>query len=72
MGIGLFAPPLGLGLYGARLIGGVKLEETVRPILKYLGVLFLFTENVRGRLRLGLVDDGVRDEVIDLQLLVVI
>ncbi len=41
MGIGLFAPPLGLGLYGACLIGGVKLEETVRPILKYLGVLFL-------------------------------
>jgi tripartite ATP-independent transporter DctM subunit len=41
MGIGLFAPPLGLGLYGACLIGGVKLEETVRPILKYLGLLFL-------------------------------
>ncbi len=41
MGIGLFAPPLGLGLYGACLIGGVKLEETVWPILKYLGVLFL-------------------------------
>jgi len=41
MGIGLFAPPLGLGLYGACLIGGVKLEETVWPILKYLGLLFL-------------------------------
>jgi tripartite ATP-independent transporter DctM subunit len=41
MGIGLFAPPLGLGLYGSCLIGGVKLEETVRPILKYLGILFL-------------------------------
>ncbi len=41
MGIGLFAPPLGLGLYGACLIGGVRLEETVRPILKYLGLLFL-------------------------------
>lgn len=41
MGIGLFAPPLGLGLYGACLIGGVRLEETVRPILKYLGILFL-------------------------------
>jgi tripartite ATP-independent transporter DctM subunit len=41
MGIGLFAPPLGLGLYGACLIGGVKLEETVGPILKYLGLLFL-------------------------------
>lgn len=41
MGIGLFAPPLGLGLYGSCLIGGVKLEETVKPVLKYLGILFL-------------------------------
>ena len=41
MGIGLFAPPLGLGLYGSCLIGGVRLEDTVRPILKYLGVLFV-------------------------------
>lgn len=41
MGIGLFAPPLGLGLYGACLIGGVRLEETVVPILKYLGLLFV-------------------------------
>ena len=39
MGIGLFAPPLGLGLYGSCLIGGVTLEETVRPIMKYLGLL---------------------------------
>jgi tripartite ATP-independent transporter DctM subunit len=41
MGIGLFAPPLGLGLYGACLIGGVKLEETIWPILKYLGLLLV-------------------------------
>lgn len=41
MGIGLFAPPLGLGLYGSCLIGGVRLEETVWPVLKYLGVLFV-------------------------------
>jgi tripartite ATP-independent transporter DctM subunit len=41
MGIGLFAPPLGLGLYGSCLIGGVRLEETVWPVLKYLGVLFI-------------------------------
>jgi tripartite ATP-independent transporter DctM subunit len=41
MGIGLFAPPLGLGLYGSCLIGGVRLEETVWPVLKYLGILFL-------------------------------
>ena len=41
MGIGLFAPPLGLGLYGACLIGGVPIEATVRPMLGYLGLLLL-------------------------------
>jgi tripartite ATP-independent transporter DctM subunit len=41
MGIGLFAPPLGLGLYGACLIGKVPIEQTVRPIMGYLGLLFL-------------------------------
>ena len=41
MGIGLFAPPLGLGLYGSCLVGGVPLEVTVRPMLGYLGLLFL-------------------------------
>jgi tripartite ATP-independent transporter DctM subunit len=39
MGIGLFAPPLGLGLYGACLIGGVPIEVTVKPMLGYLGLL---------------------------------
>src|SRR5580704_7798529 len=41
MGIGLFAPPLGLGLYGACLIGKVPVEQTVKPILAYLGLLLL-------------------------------
>ncbi len=41
MGIGLFAPPLGLGLYGACLVGGVPIEQTVRPIIGYLGLLFV-------------------------------
>jgi len=41
MGIGLFAPPLGLGLYGACLIGKVPIEQTVKPIMLYLGLLFL-------------------------------
>lgn len=41
MGLGLFAPPLGLGLYGACLIGKVPIEETVKPILGYLGLLFV-------------------------------
>lgn len=41
MGIGLFAPPLGLGLYGSCLIGKVPIEQTIKPILGYLGLLFL-------------------------------
>jgi tripartite ATP-independent transporter DctM subunit len=41
MGIGLFAPPLGLGLYGACLIGNVPIEQTVKPILGYLGLLLV-------------------------------
>jgi tripartite ATP-independent transporter DctM subunit len=41
MGIGLFAPPLGLGLYGACLIGHVPIERTVRPILGYLALIFV-------------------------------
>jgi tripartite ATP-independent transporter DctM subunit len=39
MGIGLFAPPLGHGLYGACLVGNVPIESTVKPILGYLGLL---------------------------------
>ncbi|HXP73067.1 MAG TPA: TRAP transporter large permease subunit [Stellaceae bacterium] len=39
MGIGLFAPPLGLGLYGACLIGNVPIERTVKPMLGYLSLL---------------------------------
>jgi len=39
MGIGLFAPPLGLGLYGACLIGDVRIEATVKPMLCWLGLL---------------------------------
>jgi tripartite ATP-independent transporter DctM subunit len=41
MGLGLFAPPLGLGLYGACLIGNVPIEQTVKPMLGYLGLLLL-------------------------------
>jgi len=41
MGLGLFAPPLGLGLYGACLIGNVPIEQTVKPIMGYLGLLFV-------------------------------
>jgi tripartite ATP-independent transporter DctM subunit len=41
MGLGLFAPPLGLGLYGACMIGKVPIERTVKPISGYLGLLLL-------------------------------
>src|SRR5258705_1117102 len=41
MGLGLFAPPLGLGLYGACLIGNVPIEQTVKPIMGYLGLLLV-------------------------------
>ena len=41
MGIGLFAPPIGLGLLGACLIGNVELEETIKPIFAYLGLLLV-------------------------------
>ncbi len=39
MGIGLFAPPLGVGLYTACAIGRVSMESVARPILKYLAIL---------------------------------
>ena len=41
MGIGLFAPPLGLGLYGACLVGNVPIEATVKPMMGYLGLLLI-------------------------------
>jgi len=40
MGIGLFAPPLGVGLYTACAVGQVPVERVARPIAKYLAVLF--------------------------------
>jgi TRAP-type C4-dicarboxylate transport system permease large subunit len=41
MGIGLFAPPIGLGLLGTCLIGNVALEDTIKPIVGYLGLLLV-------------------------------
>ena len=32
---------IGLGLYGACLIGNVPIEQTVKPIMGYLGLLFI-------------------------------
>ena len=39
MGIGLFAPPLGVGYYGAAAIGKANPEETILPMLPYIAAL---------------------------------
>jgi tripartite ATP-independent transporter DctM subunit len=41
MGIGLFAPPFGVGYYAACAIGRVNPDEGVRPIWGYLAALML-------------------------------
>jgi tripartite ATP-independent transporter DctM subunit len=41
MGVGLFAPPFGIGFYAACAIAGVPPEVAVRPIWPYLGGLLI-------------------------------
>jgi tripartite ATP-independent transporter DctM subunit len=41
MGIGLFAPPVGVGLYTACAVGQVPVERVARPIAKYLAIVFI-------------------------------
>jgi tripartite ATP-independent transporter DctM subunit len=41
MGIGLFAPPIGVGYYAACVIGRADPDEGMRPILPYLAALFV-------------------------------
>ena len=41
MGIGLFAPPFGVGYYAACAIGRVNPDAGIRPILAYLAALFV-------------------------------
>ena len=43
MGIGLFAPPLGVGYYAACAIGKVNPDEGVKPIIGYLVALIIGT-----------------------------
>ncbi|MBV8618907.1 MAG: TRAP transporter large permease subunit [Curvibacter sp.] len=43
MGLGLFAPPLGVGYYAACAIGRVHPDEGIRPILGYLLALLVGT-----------------------------
>ena len=41
MGIGLFAPPFGVGYYAACAIGRVNPDEGIGPIMAYLIALFV-------------------------------
>jgi tripartite ATP-independent transporter DctM subunit len=41
MGLGLFSPPLGLGLFATCGITGTQMTNVVRPMMKYLAVLFI-------------------------------
>ena len=41
MGLGLFAPPIGLGLFATCAITGTEMKNVARPMLKYLVVLFI-------------------------------
>jgi len=43
MGLGLFAPPLGVGYYAACAIGRVSPDEGIRPIVGYLVALLIGT-----------------------------
>jgi len=40
MGIGLFLPPIGLGVFIGCSIGKVDVSEVAKPLLPYLGVNF--------------------------------
>ena len=41
MGLGLFAPPIGLGLFATCAITGTEVKNVARPMMKYLSVLFV-------------------------------
>ena len=41
MGLGLFAPPIGLGLFATCAITGTQVKDVARPMMKYLAVLLL-------------------------------
>src|SRR5258707_11073346 len=41
MGLGLFAPPVGLGLFATCAITGTEVKNVARPMMKYLFVLAL-------------------------------
>jgi TRAP-type C4-dicarboxylate transport system permease large subunit len=62
MGIGLFAPPFGIGFYAACAIGKVDANEAMRCVWPYLGALFIGLIVVAAfpRLSIGLLPAGGR------------
>jgi len=43
MGLGLFAPPLGVGYYAACAIGRINPDKGIRPIITYMLALLIGT-----------------------------
>ena len=41
LGIGSFAPPIGIGLYAACSVSKTSIESSIKPILPYLGILIV-------------------------------
>lgn len=41
IGVGLFLPPIGVGLYIAAAFADLRVDQTIRAMLPYVGVLFL-------------------------------
>lgn len=41
MGFGLFAPPIGLGLYATCAVCGVTMKEVIRPMFKYMVIVLI-------------------------------
>lgn len=41
MGFGLFAPPIGLGLYATCAVCGVSMKEVIRPMFKYMVIVLI-------------------------------
>lgn len=39
MGLGLFSPPIGLGLYATCAVCGVSMKEVIRPMFKYMIII---------------------------------
>jgi len=39
MGLGLFSPPIGLGLYATCAVCGVSMRDVIRPMFKYMVII---------------------------------